>query len=223
LPDTRRTILHNSNPMAKLRKSKEENPERFVLDDSSVVLTDEQLQQRSQQAESRLSRSAAKSQIEKLVLYFQQNIHQLKSPTFNEAQTRQYLIDPFFEALGWDVRNSLMLPPYKLEVIPEGRVKTSLQKPVSQKSPSVTADDAADIQYITDDEYKADQRAATKKPDYRFHLPDQTLRLLRPRSRFDPHRLRRVPRLRLHTTPLLRQTENRRHQGIRSYLQRLRR
>lgn len=79
-------------------------------------------------------RISAKSQIEKLVRYFEQNIHQLKAPMFNEAQARTYLIDPLFEALGWDVHNRRMLPPYKLEVIPEGRVKTRLGNAVKEQT-----------------------------------------------------------------------------------------
>lgn len=112
-----------------------------------------------------MDKKSAKEQIEKLVVYFEKNIHQIKTPSFNEAQTRQLLIDPFFEAFGWDVRNKNMEPPYRLEVISEGRVKTILKNNSRHDE---------DIQYIIEDEFKADHKLATKKPDYRFRIQGQT-------------------------------------------------
>lgn len=76
-----------------------------------------------------------------------------------------------------------MLPPYKLEVLPEGRVKTTVGKVVKEqtalfdKSTGVKeelAEYASMLEYIADDEYKADQRLATKKPDYRFRIQGST-------------------------------------------------
>jgi len=40
-------------------------------------------------------------------------------PGVNEAHIRQSLIDPLFEALGWDVRNKAMTAPQYREVIPK--------------------------------------------------------------------------------------------------------
>ncbi len=129
------------------------------------------------------SRLTAKSEIERLVRYFEQNIHQLKSPAFSEAQARQSLIDPFFDALGWDVRNKQLKPPYMQEVIPEGRVKTSLGKTIKEQTalfaPSTSVkqelqEHASMLEYIADDEYKAEQKLATKKPDYRFRIQGST-------------------------------------------------
>ncbi len=128
-------------------------------------------------------RTIAKAQLEKLVSYFEQNIHELKASSFNEAQARQYLINPLFEALGWDVRNKQMLPPYKLEVLPEGRVRTTVGKVVKEQTAlfdrstgvkEELAEYASMLEYIADDEYKADQRLATKKPDYRFRIQGST-------------------------------------------------
>ena len=48
-----------------------------------------------------------------------------------EAHVRQSLIDPFFEALGWDVRNSSMVAPQYREVVPED----SLEVEGQQKAP----------------------------------------------------------------------------------------
>ncbi len=121
--------------------------------------------------------------LEKLVRYFEKNIHQMKAPTFNEAQARQQLIDPFFEALGWDVRNRNMLPPHMAEVLPEGRVRTSLNRVVKEQTVlfetestihEAQADYASMLEYIAEDEYKAEARMATKKPDYRFRLGGTT-------------------------------------------------
>ena len=106
-------------------------------------------------------KSESKSLLEKLVRYFEQNIHQLKAPSFNEAQTRQILIDPFFEALGWDVRNKQMAPPFKLEVLSEGRVRTSAAKSSKEQqalfSPTTAVKEGMEeyktfLEYIADDE-----------------------------------------------------------------------
>jgi len=128
-------------------------------------------------------RSASKSSIEKLVRFFEQNIYQLKSPNFNETQARQQLIDPFFEALGWDVRNRKMNPLYLQEVIPEGRVKTSVGKEVKEQQVlfdktgtlgKAHREYASILDYIAEDNYKASWKEAIKKPDYRFRIKGQT-------------------------------------------------
>lgn len=80
------------------------------------------------------TRKAAKLRIEELVHFFGHNIHQFKAPSFNETQARQQLIDPFFEALGWDITNRGMKPLYLQEVIPEGRVKTNFGKEVREQT-----------------------------------------------------------------------------------------
>jgi hypothetical protein len=115
-------------------------------------------------------RNTSKTQIETLVDFFRKNIHQIKTASFNEAQARQQLIDPLFEALGWDVRNKQQRPPYMQEVLPEGRVKTSVAKTLKEETKEYTSM----MEYIADDEYKADQKLATKKPDYRFRISGAT-------------------------------------------------
>jgi hypothetical protein len=40
-----------------------------------------------------------------LVERFERNIEAYHSPAYNETQLRREFIDPFFEALGWDVMN----------------------------------------------------------------------------------------------------------------------
>jgi type I restriction-modification system DNA methylase subunit len=128
-------------------------------------------------------RSASKSSIEKLVRFFEKNIYQLKSPSFNETQARQQLIDPFFEALGWDVHNRKMNPLYLQEVMPEGRVKTNVGKEVKEQEVlfekkgtlgKAHKEYASILDYIAEDNYKASWKEAIKKPDYRFRIKGQT-------------------------------------------------
>ncbi len=124
----------------------------------------------------------ARGKIEELVTFFGDNIYQLKSPNFNETQARQQLIDPFFEALGWDVRNRSMKPLFMQEVVPEGRVKTKIGREISEQPELFKPDDADSqykeyrsiLDYIAEDEYKASSKEAIKKPDYRFRINGQT-------------------------------------------------
>jgi hypothetical protein len=44
-------------------------------------------------------------QISDLVERFESNIEAYRSPAYNETQLRIEFVDPFFEALGWDVTN----------------------------------------------------------------------------------------------------------------------
>jgi len=128
-------------------------------------------------------RFAARQQIEKLVQFFDSNIYQLKSPSFNETQARQQLIDPFFESLGWDMHNSLMLPLFRQEVVPESRMKSNVTREVREQEPLFPKKEtlgkeykeyASILDYIAEDEYKASSKEAVKKPDYRFRIGGQT-------------------------------------------------
>ena len=47
----------------------------------------------------------ALKQVSSLIDRFQQNSEAYRSPAYNETQLRIEFIDPFFEALGWDVAN----------------------------------------------------------------------------------------------------------------------
>jgi hypothetical protein len=40
-----------------------------------------------------------------LIERFERNREAYKSPSYNETQLRREFLDPFFEALGWDVNN----------------------------------------------------------------------------------------------------------------------
>jgi len=53
----------------------------------------------------------SKDEVAKLCQYFTTNRQSFLAPGVKEAHIRQSLIDPFFEALGWDTRNAAMAVP----------------------------------------------------------------------------------------------------------------
>jgi hypothetical protein len=75
-----------------------------------------------------------KDEIAKLCQYFATNQQSFLAPGVKEDHVRQSLIDPFFEALGWDVHNFSMTAPQYREVIPED----SLDVEGQQKAPDYT-------------------------------------------------------------------------------------
>src|SRR5208337_2381678 len=75
-----------------------------------------------------------KEEVTKLCRYFTTNRQAFLAPGVKEAHVRQSLIDPLFEALGWDVGNKAMIAPQYREVIPED----SLDVEGQQKAPDYT-------------------------------------------------------------------------------------
>jgi len=75
-----------------------------------------------------------KEEVAKLCRYFATNCQAFLAPGVKEAHIRQSLIDPLFESLGWDVRNTAMTAPQYREVIPED----SLDVEGHQKAPDYT-------------------------------------------------------------------------------------
>jgi len=65
----------------------------------------------------------APKQVTELVQRFKDNIEAYKSGTYNEAQVRVEFIDPFFEALGWDVHNKKGYAEAYKDVIHEDAIK----------------------------------------------------------------------------------------------------
>lgn len=63
--------------------------------------------------------------IKELVERFERNIFSYKSNNYNETQVRQEFINPFFEALGWDVQNKKGYAEAYKEVIHEFSLKTA--------------------------------------------------------------------------------------------------
>lgn len=57
--------------------------------------------------------------LEKLVENFKKNYESYKANSFNEHETRDVLINPFLEILGWDVSNKKGVDPYIREIVPE--------------------------------------------------------------------------------------------------------
>ncbi len=58
-----------------------------------------------------------------LVENFEQNIDSFKSQGYNETQLRREFIDPFFEALGWDIQNKAGIAAAYKDVIHEDAIK----------------------------------------------------------------------------------------------------
>ena len=75
-----------------------------------------------------------REEVAKLCKYFADNRRDFFTLGVKEAHVRQSLIDPFFEALGWDMRNAAMTALQYREVIPED----SLEIEGQQKAPDYT-------------------------------------------------------------------------------------
>jgi len=75
-----------------------------------------------------------KEEVAALCRYFATNHTAFLAPGVKEAHVRQSLIDPLFEALGWDVGNKAMIAPQYREIIPED----SLEVEGQQKAPDYT-------------------------------------------------------------------------------------
>jgi type I restriction-modification system DNA methylase subunit len=65
----------------------------------------------------------AKQTVKELVERFRYNLDVYKRSTYNEAQVRREFIDPFFEALGWDVSNKQGYAEQYKEVVHEDVIK----------------------------------------------------------------------------------------------------
>jgi len=75
-----------------------------------------------------------KDEVAKLCQYFANNRQSFLAHGVKEAHVRQSLIDPFFEILGWDLRNADMVAPQYREVVTED----SLDIEGHQKAPDYT-------------------------------------------------------------------------------------
>nr|QNO53354.1 hypothetical protein KFLEFLPM_00007 [Methanosarcinales archaeon ANME-1 ERB6] len=65
----------------------------------------------------------AKQKLRELVERFRRNLDVYKKSAYNEAQVRREFIDPFFEALGWDVSNKQGFAEQYKEVVLEDTIK----------------------------------------------------------------------------------------------------
>jgi predicted type IV restriction endonuclease len=75
-----------------------------------------------------------KEEVARLCKYFATNERAFLAPGVKEAHVRQSLIDPFFQALGWDVANSNRVAPQYREVVLEDTLEVEGQ----QKAPDYT-------------------------------------------------------------------------------------
>jgi type I restriction-modification system DNA methylase subunit len=67
----------------------------------------------------------ALKQVSMLVERFERNIEAYRSPAYNETQLRREFIDPFFEALGWDVANKAGYAEQYKDVVHEDAIKVA--------------------------------------------------------------------------------------------------
>ena len=65
----------------------------------------------------------ALKQISNLIERFERNIEAYRNPAYNETQLRREFVDPFFEALGWDVTNKAGYAEQYKDVIHEDAIK----------------------------------------------------------------------------------------------------
>lgn len=68
----------------------------------------------------------AKEKIKELVERFHLNLDAYKKGSYNETQLRREFIDPFFEALGWDVQNKQGYAEQYKEVVHEDSIKVGI-------------------------------------------------------------------------------------------------
>ena len=68
-------------------------------------------------------KESAYQKISQLVNHFDEQIDTYKKGDYNEAKTRIDFIDPFFEALGWDINNKNYYAESYREVIYEDKIK----------------------------------------------------------------------------------------------------
>ena len=72
-------------------------------------------------------KNISQKKIEELILKFRQNEDSYKNGSYNETQLRREFLDPFFEALGWDVINKQGLAEQYKDVIHEDAIKVGEQ------------------------------------------------------------------------------------------------
>lgn len=75
---------------------------------------------------SQKTKDEAKQKVKELARRFRDNFDIYKKSVYNETQARQEFIDPFFEALGWDVGNKPGHAEQYKDVVHEGATKWSI-------------------------------------------------------------------------------------------------
>ena len=77
--------------------------------------------------------------IKKLIDRFDQQSDQVRSPDYNEAQLRIDFVNPFCEALGWDMDNTQGFAEQYREVVHVARVKIGCVLPIKDMHMSQVA------------------------------------------------------------------------------------
>jgi hypothetical protein len=72
-----------------------------------------------------VSYAEGKIKIDGLVERFARDLETYKRPGYKEARVRVEFVEPFFEALGWDVRNVHGYPERLIQTIKEEEVEFS--------------------------------------------------------------------------------------------------
>ena len=139
-----------------------------------------------------------KEEVAKLCQYFATNRQAFFAPGVKEAHIRQTLIDPFFEALGWDVRSAAMVAPQYREVISED----SLDVEGQQKAPDYTFRVGTLPKFYAEAKKCGVNIGTDPAPAYQLRRYGWSAQA-RP---VDSDRLRGTGRLRLHASPRSRAT-----------------
>ncbi len=123
-------------------------------------------------------------QIEELVARFDRNIDAYRNQVYNETQVRREFIDPFFEALGWDVTNKAGYAEAYTDVIHEDVIKMG----GATKAPDYCFRIGGARKFFVE----AKKPAVSIKEDVMPRLSTASLCLQRQASAFNPYRLCRV-------------------------------
>ena len=71
----------------------------------------------------KMNKEEAKQKVRELAQRFRYNLDVYKKSAYNETQVRREFIDPFFEALGWDVENRHGHAEQYKDVVQEARME----------------------------------------------------------------------------------------------------
>ena len=138
----------------------------------------------------------APAAIHDLVERFDRNLDAYRSGQYNETQARREFIDPFFEALGWDVNNRQGYAEAYKDVIHEDAIKIG----GATKAPDYCFRIGGDAQVLRGSQETLGQAARR----HQRGVPAPPLCLVGQAAAEPPHRLRRICDLRLPVRPDLR-------------------
>lgn len=83
-----------------------------------------------------MNKQKAKEQIIKLISKYENDKSNYRNSKYNETLLRSDFLDPFFEALGWDIKNKAGKPTNEREVILEEGLKADIS--ANSKKPDYT-------------------------------------------------------------------------------------